>query len=74
MTPLQRQALASLPMSEQEVERIYTTSNDGEGGGSLLRKLAALCVSHERLRMEIEGATLLLDKDQYTPAPRIEGQ
>ena len=63
MTPLQRAALASLPLTEATVESFY----DGTRSGTAEQCLRALCVSHERLRAELQGAEALLadgERDQ----------
>ena len=51
MTPLQRNALACKPMTEAEVESIYADcSNAGK----------RMCESHERLRVELQGAEAII--------------
>jgi len=55
VTPLQKNALARVPMAEEAVERIY--QNDR---GIHTEVLKALCESHERLRAELQGAEVLL--------------
>jgi len=56
MTPLQRKALACSPLTRETVESFY----DGSHAGTAEQCLKALCASHERLRMELEGAEVLL--------------
>jgi hypothetical protein len=53
MTQLQSRALAREPMTAAEVERVYENLR-GRGF------VGDLCESHERLRAELEGATVLL--------------
>jgi hypothetical protein len=60
MTDLQRQALATVPLSAATVESFY----DGSHSGTEKQCLRALCKSHERLRAELEGAELLLKEDE----------
>jgi hypothetical protein len=59
MTDLQRKALASLPLPADEVETIHRYA------GQLNDRLRRLCVSHERLRAEVLGATVLLAEAGY---------
>src|ERR1022692_2925134 len=56
MTPLQRNALATVPLSMEEVEFYY----EGARGGIATTCLRALCESHELLRAELQGAELLI--------------
>lgn len=63
MTELERRALARLPMTPEEVGRIYAEYKPtSEAGWRLLifRVVRDLCESHERLRAELEGAEQLL--------------
>jgi hypothetical protein len=52
MTSLQRRALATVAMSAEEVSAIYIRATAAD-----TRRLA---MSHERLRMELQGAEILL--------------
>lgn len=60
MTLLQRNALASVPLTEATVQSFY----DGSRSGTAEQCLRALCESHERLRAELQGAELLLAENQ----------
>ncbi len=61
MTDLQRKALASLPLSAEEVQdhfdEAYTHVHPQFVPAA--RLVRALCVSHERLRAEVQGAEVL---------------
>ena len=65
MTPLSRQALASLPLDEKTIESIYDSTNPGVTG----RRLKILCASHERLRIEAAGAESLWQDERK----KVEG-
>lgn len=69
MNQLQRRALARLPFKVATVEAFY---NDVYGGETARRCLKALCESHERLRMELEGAELLLGGERERCAAILE--
>lgn len=66
MTPLQRKALASLALSQATVESFY----DGTRSGTAEQCLKALCISHERLRAEVQGAEILLSEEPGKAAIR----
>lgn len=63
MTPLQSRALARDVLPAAEVERVYENLR-GRGF------VGDLCESHERLRAELEGATVLLDRAMTLLAER----
>ncbi len=58
MTPLERKALATPPMSKEAVEFFYDVLCRSET--ETAARVRKLCLSHERLRMELEGAEVLL--------------
>ncbi len=72
MTILEKAALASLPLSYATVESFY----DGSRSGTAEQCLKALCVSHERQRMDQEGLETLRVEDQrrLTAAQEIADQ
>ena len=53
MTDLQRRAMARVPLTEAEVGYLHLNNSSRPS-------VLALAESHERLRMELEGATKLL--------------
>ncbi len=55
MTPLERKALGTIPLTYACVESFYDDSH----AGSVSQCLKVLCLSHERMRMELEGAEVL---------------
>lgn len=55
MTPLDRNALARVPLTRAEVEAIYA-DYPPLAGLKFVRIIRRLCESHERLRMELAGA------------------
>ncbi len=55
MNQLHRNALASVPMTEEHVEQIYAAYPAN-------RVIRHLCESHERLRAELEGSEILRDE------------
>ncbi len=57
MTPLERKALATLPMSKEAVEFFYDVLCKSETETAV--RVRKLCISHERLRAEVEGAEVL---------------
>jgi len=62
---LTRQALVSLPLTPERVREVYAffrpAPDDGAGAqAGMARVIRELCVSHERLRAELEGAEALL--------------
>lgn len=58
MTDLDRRALATVALAREKVEDFYANAHDwGEAA------INALCESHERLRMELQGAEALLAED-----------
>lgn len=59
MNHLQQRALATVPLSQETVEDFYT----GQRSGTADQCLKALCISHERLRAELQGAMALLEED-----------
>jgi hypothetical protein len=59
MTQLERNALATVPLSRETVESFY----DGSRSGTAEQCLRAPCASHERLRAEIDGMDALLKDD-----------
>lgn len=65
MTELQRKALARLALTVEQVEAVYAeyrpTSPQGERLAIFLA-IRMLCESHERLRMELQGAEELLNE------------
>lgn len=52
---LQKACLAVVPMTEQEIEAIYTYP-----GQLSVKEVTRLCLSHERLRAELAGAEIIL--------------
>jgi hypothetical protein len=62
MTDLERRALARLPLTPAEVQAI-DADNDPARYPSLkfVRTLRRLCESHERLRMELQGAESVIE-------------
>ena len=69
MKPLRRAALAHVPLTEATVESFH----DGTHAGTTAQCLVALCASHERLRMELEGAGVLLE-DAYRECERLRAR
>lgn len=67
MTMLQRQALASLPQTAKEVEEQFNEAHTHVAPLFVptARAFRALCISHERLRAELLGATVLLTEAGY---------
>lgn len=64
MTALQRKALASAVLDRAAVEWLHTVSDVAHfANGSAIGAVRSLCVSHERQRMELEGAGVLLDEN-----------
>ena len=57
MTILKQRALARLPLTEAEVEMIYS-------GAICEDPSKDLCESHERLRAELEGLDILLAESE----------
>lgn len=57
---LQRRAMLTVPLSAETVLSFY----DGSRSGTAEECFRALCESHERLRMESEGAQTLLVEEQ----------
>ena len=55
MTPLTRAALATVPLKPDVVQHLHDCAHS-----IATSSVKALCVSHERLRMELEGAEKLL--------------
>lgn len=68
MTDLTRRALATVPLSCETVEDFF----DGSASGSTKECLRALCISHERLRSELQGAEILIAEDSER-IKRLEG-
>lgn len=61
MTQLDRAALAAVPLTVAEVESIYGTYSPRiEAASRLIQAIRLLCVSHERLRRELQATTELL--------------
>ena len=60
MTDLERRALASLPLPRETVEAFF----DGSRAGTAAQGLRALCVSHERLRVQLEGVESILGEPE----------
>lgn len=66
MTDLTRRALGRVPLTEQEVADWYEwakawASRDSAGSRAAVK---VLCESHERLRVELQGAELLLEENK----------
>ncbi len=61
MTDLEKAALASLPLPKETVWKFY----QGSYPGTIMECVRVLCVSHERLRAELAGATILLEECDY---------
>lgn len=66
MTNLQKSALASLPLTAATIESFW----DGSRSGTAEQCLRALCISHERLRAELQGAEVLLAEEPGKAAVR----
>lgn len=61
MTPLHRKAFARLPLPEADVESLYAVWDIAAyPRGSAIDAVRLLCESHERLRLELDGAGVLL--------------
>lgn len=69
MTNLQRNALARLPLTEAEVEACYHLKM--HPAVHTFAAVRNLCESHERLRAELEGATLLLEDAECAMADAL---
>ena len=67
MTRLQRNALACLPLPAEEVEAMYEEAWTDVAPLFIpvARICRALCVSHERLRVELIGCEVLLTEAGY---------
>jgi hypothetical protein len=59
MTRLQELALATLPISEKDVEAFYNGQKPWND-----RTFKSLCESHERLRAELQGCEALIQDDR----------
>ena len=59
MTPLTRDALETEPMNAESVNVLFLIADDVAA-----YEVEDLCVSHERLRMELEGAQKLLAESE----------
>lgn len=59
MTPLQRQSLTMMPLTEETVQSFY----DGSRSGTAEQCLHALCESHEQLRAKLAVCKFLLAKE-----------
>ena len=66
MHELKRKALATVPLTFATVEDFW----DGSRSGTAEQCLKALCVSHERLRAELEGAEIMLFEEPGKAALR----
>jgi hypothetical protein len=55
MTPLERNALARKPLTQDECRRIYETAHCMADDKPTVMAIKRICESHERLRMEAEG-------------------
>lgn len=65
MTLLQREALKRTPLTSERIASIYRSSKKYPFPDMMIRDL---CLSHERLRMELEGAEkLLAEAGVYKP-------
>lgn len=62
MSTLKINCLSRVPMTAETVERIYERQVCGRGyvGQEAIDCLIAVIMSHERLRAELEGCTMLL--------------
>jgi hypothetical protein len=60
MKPLVRRSLVTLPLTYETIESFY----DGSRSGTAEECLRAACESHERLREELSGTTILLSDAQ----------
>jgi hypothetical protein len=68
MTPLTRSALATLPWSAEEVEKLYAIAR---ARSLILPDLVTrLCASHERLRIENQGLEQLLKEAEDVKASK----
>jgi hypothetical protein len=65
MTSLEKKALGVLPLSSAEVHRMAADARK-HPLSDRAADITRLCASHERLRAELEGATILLaDKEGH---------
>ncbi len=65
MNELRRKALASLPLTESQVETIYVAPH-------MMPAIKRLCESHERLRAELAGASAVIE-DMRREADALAG-
>ncbi len=61
MTPLERKSLGTVPMTKAAVESFYDVLCRSETETAV--RVRKLCISHERLRAELEGAEALIEED-----------
>lgn len=59
MTPLERQALKGKCLTREEVNELYTKVTSCRLG-DLARVTMQLCISHERLQLEVDGLNVML--------------
>ncbi len=65
---LNRRALANVPLTKETVQSFW----DGTRSGTPEQCLLALCISHERLRMELAGAEKLLAEGRWADQDRLD--
>lgn len=63
---LQTECLKRVPLTVDSVELFFQQRNTNFTG-DLRNIVTALCLSHERLRAELEGATKLLSEEGGNP-------
>ncbi len=60
MSDLTRRALGTVPLSVETVQSFW----DGTRSGTPEQCLRSLCISHERLRADLQGAEILLAENE----------
>lgn len=71
MTTIRRECLKTLPIAAEAIEKLWNTNIQFMPDSIKERWIGALCLSHERLRVELEGATILLNERK--PANELDG-
>ncbi len=70
MTQLQRDALATTPMTAEAVHLLHGgAADEATGVGRAIRRL---CISHERLRAELDGLAALHADDERRVAVLVD--
>lgn len=57
---LREECLGKLPLTKEAVQSIYDVRNGKHPPAVIATWIKNLCLSHERLRAELEGAEILL--------------